>query len=522
MAIVKTSATTTLKKGKAQQQQQQLKEIVFDKSSSRVYFNFINSIHSPATLQNYEFVLKKFMQYHKVQNVDQLLSLGGDTTANSTNFTGIEDKVIDWLVYLRSTITYGSRYMYMSALLSFYEVNDISLRKKRIARFLGVQSTRKHNDRAYTTEEIKKMLDHATDIRTKVIVLLLASSGIRLGAVAELKIKHLQKIQDYNLYKITVYHNTREEYFTYCTPECASAIDDYLNYRQAKCSEKITDESPLIREHFDINRLGEAVTIKKRPEIMKTRGIAAILSALVVKAGIAEVNHSYRELERTGQKNRGSERKVARRSHAFRKFFNSNLVRAQVGYGKKERLLGHSLKLDDSYLRLNEEEILQEYLKAVDLLTINNEHRLKRKVVELTQKQDDIDLMKAEQRRKDLELREQMQHQQQQYQRMIEEFQERDRKEKEELRKEVMGYLKATRILVDIPEKEEAATTTAMKKSNKAYYLQTEDTETKETLKKAQTRAVEQLRKDTLARYSHRSRSSIDNRIQQQRRTRDE
>jgi hypothetical protein len=52
MAVVKTSATTTLKKGKAQQQQQQQKEIVFDKSSGRVYFNFINSIHSPATLRN--------------------------------------------------------------------------------------------------------------------------------------------------------------------------------------------------------------------------------------------------------------------------------------------------------------------------------------------------------------------------------------------------------------------------------------------------------------------------------------
>jgi type II secretory pathway pseudopilin PulG len=186
-------------------------------------------------------------------------------------------------------------------------------------------------------------------------------------------------------------------------------------------------------------------------------------------------------------------------------------------------MLGHSLGLDDAYLRLSEEEVLTEYLKAVDSLTINNENRLQKQVTELTQKQDDIELMRAEHQRKDLELREQMQHQQQQYQRMIEEFQERDRMEKQELRKEVMGYLKTTRILVDLPEKqEEAATTTGMKKSNKAYYLQLEDTETKETLKKAQTRAVEQLRKDTLARYSRRSRSSIDNRIQQQRRTRNE
>jgi hypothetical protein len=110
-------------------------------------------------LQNYKFVLKKFMQYHKVENIDQLLSLGGDTTANSTNFTGIEDKVIDWLVYLRSTITYGSRYMYMSALLSFYEVNDISLRKKRIARFLDVQSTRKHNDNIKECAACRKLQD---------------------------------------------------------------------------------------------------------------------------------------------------------------------------------------------------------------------------------------------------------------------------------------------------------------------------------------------------------------------------
>ena len=38
------------------------------------------------------------MQYHKVQNIDQLLSLGGDTTTTTTattNFTGLEDKVID-------------------------------------------------------------------------------------------------------------------------------------------------------------------------------------------------------------------------------------------------------------------------------------------------------------------------------------------------------------------------------------------------------------------------------------------
>jgi hypothetical protein len=100
----------------------------------------------------------------------------------------------------------------------------------------------------------------------------------------------------------------------------------------------------------------------------------------------------------------------------MRKFNLTSLVSAGVNPIVKEMLIEHksSLGLDNNYYKPTEQQVLQEYLKAVDLLTINDEHRLQRKVVELTQKQDDIDLMKAEQERKDLELREQMKQQQQQ------------------------------------------------------------------------------------------------------------
>jgi hypothetical protein len=506
-------------------------------NSSKAYFNFVNSINSPATRKTYEFAIKKYMQYYGLQAIDELLLLA--TNNKETTEIIIEDKIINWLVALRETIIYNTRHTYMSAILRFYEINDITLRRKRIAKFLGQESTRNTKDRAYTFEEIRKMLEHA-DIRSRPLVLLLLSSGMRIGAVSELRLRHLTKIPEpYNLYKITVYENAREEYTTYSSPECAAAIDAYIAYRQEK-GEKITPDAPLIRESFDklIKDTSDEFfgTTKKAPEPLATRSIGSILSNLLVAAGIVKIRSRVEQEQEQLQQNKireskkqyqqqqyhnsssGSERKAVHRAHGFRKFFNTNLVRAKVNFTIKEKLLGHSIGLDDNYLRLNDEEVLQEYLKAVDLLTINNEHRLKRKVVELTQKQDDIDLMKAEQRRKDLEFREQMHHQQQQYQRMIEEFQERDRKEKEELRREVMGYLKATRILVDLSEQEEAAATAAMKKkSNKAYYLQPEDTETKETLKKAQTRAAEQLRKDTLAQYSRRRRlRSISNMIQQQ------
>jgi len=46
-------------------------------------------------------------------------------------------------------------------------------------------------DRSYTREEIHTLVEKADPLRDRAIVLLMASSGMRIGAVAELKIKDL-------------------------------------------------------------------------------------------------------------------------------------------------------------------------------------------------------------------------------------------------------------------------------------------------------------------------------------------
>ena len=60
---------------------------------------------------------------------------------------------------------------------------------------------------------------------------------------------------------------------------------------------------------------------------------------------------------------------------------------AKVDWGDREYLVGHrhSRGLDENYDRTDENDRLQEYLKAVDLLTINEENRLKTKVQQLSQ-----------------------------------------------------------------------------------------------------------------------------------------
>src|SRR5215471_14620748 len=80
--------------------------------------------------------------------------------------------------------------------------------------------------------------------------------------------------------------------------------------------------------------------------------------------------------------------------HGLRKFFNTALMNSDVAYTFKELLMGHSVKLDDVYYDKNNEKsqqkILLEYMKAIDALTIHDEHRLKKKIVEYEEKLKDV------------------------------------------------------------------------------------------------------------------------------------
>lgn len=90
-------------------------------------------------------------------------------------------------------------------------------------------------DRAYTHQEIQKILGFC-DQRIRTAFLLLTSTGMRIGALQTLKVDDLEKIDD--IYKIKVYSGDKEEYFTFCTPERAKEIENYLEYRKRRGGKK--------------------------------------------------------------------------------------------------------------------------------------------------------------------------------------------------------------------------------------------------------------------------------------------
>ena len=62
-------------------------------------------------------------------------------------------------------------------------------------------------------EEIKKILDFV-DQRIKTVILILASTGMRIGALRTVRVGDLEKVND--IYKIKVYSgDVEEEYITF-------------------------------------------------------------------------------------------------------------------------------------------------------------------------------------------------------------------------------------------------------------------------------------------------------------------
>lgn len=342
-------------------------------SLQRYELNFLNSIRSEATKKYYQFYFKKYSEFVNG-------NLLGDNRI-------IESQIIDFLVSLkRRGLTYDSTKCYLYAIAHFYTMNDIVLNRKKIIRFIDIDERKKHKNQGYTTNQIQKLLD-VCDERMKAVILLYCSSGIRLGALPALKIGDLVDTGQ-GFSRIIVYQGYKEEYITCCTPECQKVIDSYLQYR-VRCGEHLDDNSALIREQFD--SLDSFRVRHPKPISLKT--ITKTLRLKAVQAGIIKVNH-------IGTRNGSKYRKDIPLIHGFRKFFNTALMNADVNLRFKELLMGHSIKLDDVYYDKNSEKsrnkLLEEYSKAIDYLTINEENRLRQKVEELTIEKSQMDKLQKE------------------------------------------------------------------------------------------------------------------------------
>ena len=211
---------------------------------------------------------------------------------------------------------------------------------------------------------------------------------LELELLSNLKLEDLAIIPDYHLYQLRVYSDSNQRYLTFTTSEAAKAIDVYLKYRE-RYGEKLTSKSPLFRDQFD----REDVISTHEVKPLKLRTVERLVSRTVEKSGIRTVE---RITELHSEK--GKIRKNVKLTAGFRKFFDTQLIYAKVEKQTKELFMGHSIGLDDHYFTPEDTHVLHEYLKAVDYLTINEEHRLRLKLDEITKKKDEIEAMELKHR----------------------------------------------------------------------------------------------------------------------------
>jgi hypothetical protein len=336
------------------------------------YENFVNAIRSPATKKVYVNSLRRYMKYLQLTDVDQLL-LGGQTSPKV-----IESRLIDYIMSLRQDgVGYSTMKYLVAAISTFYQLNDVVINRKKIHRYFG-EYKRVVRDKAYTTEQIQQALQNA-DQRMRMVILLLASTGCRIGALPGLTLGHLQKLPDYGLYKITFYEGTNNEYYTFTTRECAqTGIDSYLLYRQ-RCGEKISfdknlnrwepDNAPLIRLSFDAT---DSFQASRQVKPITYHGLRLVLDTYLVRCGLRQVEHTTENYKRV--------RKSIALANGFRKYVISTFIEAGLNHEIRELLVDHATGLDASYFRPSEKQVLEEYLKAEPYLTIDSSLRLQQEV----------------------------------------------------------------------------------------------------------------------------------------------
>lgn len=333
---------------------------------------FENSIRSEQTRSQYKYCLDRFVKFYKLRDAESLLKIDQKQ---------LQIMIEDYVMYLKKQISPNSFKAPLSAIQAFLIINDISLNWKKIRKLVPAE-VKKSGERGYSTEEVRQILAAATDKRSKAIIHFLAASGVRIGALEGLKVRHLVNLEN-GCKAALIYEGSIEEYWTFLTPEASKALDAYLEQRKND-GEYMDGESPVFRTKYQVG------ISKAKP--LKLQSIKGILERIIERAGI------------NTQK---SKRYEVQRAHGFRKRFNTILkLNREINPNIIEKLMGHTHGLDGVYLKPTRDQCFAEYKKGISDLTIDNHEKLAADRRKLEQDRTELEKQRIENQTMRKELRE--------------------------------------------------------------------------------------------------------------------
>ena len=337
------------------------------------YDAFVKSYHSPYTRESTEDRLGSFLDYSGV--------IGKDLEERCNKFVKIakadqkwcEAKILDYFDYLWNLvndkkITSGTAKNYRAVVKRVMEIAKIEGIDWRFIKNQFPPLPRYSKDVAYSISQINKLCEYS-DPRIKAIVYVMATSGIRVGAWNFLKNKHV--IPVYREGKIIcailiVYDGEPEEYPTLITKETYDELQKWMELRRIG-GETLTDESPLIRDLWDLDKDNDARIVNRLTE----EGIASLIRRALKKQGLR------------GKLEEGKQRHNFKMNHGLRKWHDTALRMVREPYQIRNEdinlLTGHKSRdtIDNYYRPYADGEnkldghLINEYLRAEEFLTID-------------------------------------------------------------------------------------------------------------------------------------------------------
>ena len=219
------------------------------------------------------------------------------------------------------------------------------------------------------------------------------SAGIRVGSLEHLKWKYIIPILRNNVIIASkiVLKNTKisRDYFSFITPEAYNALKDWMDFRKLH-GEQITGESWLVRNtcvKLDMT-LSHRVGVANLPKFFSATAIRNIINDAWRVQGVRDLLDA----------DKNEKRHEFKSTHCFRKYSETKCQLKMI-HNNIKILMDHSMGESQNYHRPTEEDLLLDYLNVVDVLTINDEFRLRKKIEVLEIEKSRIDKLEAKMQR---------------------------------------------------------------------------------------------------------------------------
>jgi len=336
---------------------------------------YMYSLKSSQTRKKYQGRIDKFFDFVGIE--------GKTTEEKSTKFIEkarlegnkwVFNNVLNFMLYQvqrvqNKEIVASTIQNYLKSIKLFCELSDMDISWKRISR--GLPRGKSYaDDRIPTDDEIQKIIEYP-DRRIKAIIYTMISSGIRLGSWDYLRWGNIKPIEKGDsgvlAAKMIVYAGEDEEYFTFISGEAYLELQKWIKYRE-DCGEIINENSWIMRDLWDSGSLKDGKGLVTKPKKLASSGIKRLIERAIWAQGLrSKLEH-------------GKKRHPFSAVHSFRKWFKTRCEVAGMKPINIEKLLSHSIGISNSYYRPTENEILEDYLKVINSLSVDNKNKLQKEL----------------------------------------------------------------------------------------------------------------------------------------------